>query len=250
LKANSLHLYPNLSPAVNKMAADLESWKADFLKASLNGGCLRFGTFELKSGRISPYFFNAGDFYKGTLLRPLAEAYARAIDVASRDKTIQFDVVFGPAYKGIPLAATALLELVRLDENLYGGKEYSFDRKEAKDHGEGGTIVGAPLKGRKVVIVDDVISAGTAKREAVAKIQAQGGEVAGIIVALDRQETLPDGKPGSRSAIGELREEFGIPILAILTLDDIIAGVKQGGILPEDEIKRIEAYKARYGASS
>ncbi|ORY63143.1 orotate phosphoribosyltransferase-like protein [Pseudomassariella vexata] len=219
----------------------LEPYKADFLRAALSGNALRFGTFSLKSGRQSPYFFNAGDFYRADLLEALAVAYAKTIHTSN----VSFDVIFGPAYKGIPLATAATLALRPLDPERYNKIEYSFDRKEAKDHGEGGTIVGAPLKGRKVLVVDDVVSAGTAKREAIAKIRAQGGEVVGIVVAVDRQETLPD-REGS--AIGELRKEFGIPIIAILTLEDIIAGARDG-FATEDDLKRIQEYKAKYGAS-
>lgn len=155
------------------------------------------------------------------------------------------------AYKGIPLATSTTDKLADLDEERYSQLCYSFDRKEAKDHGEGGNIVGAPLKGKRVLIVDDVVTAGTAKREAIDKIRKEGGIVAGIIVALDRMEKLPaadgdDTKPGP-SAIGELRKEYGIPILSILTLDDIIDGLK--GIGSEEDIKSMEEYRAKYKAS-
>ncbi|KAK7927787.1 Orotate phosphoribosyltransferase [Apiospora marii] len=229
----------------------LESYKETFLQAALRGRCLRLGTFELKSKRISPYFFNAGDFYRADLLSALATAYAHTIhnhfsSAAAAGSDLQFDVIFGPAYKGIPLATAATLALSQLDQTRYGSVEYSFDRKEAKDHGEGGSIVGAPLKGRRVLIIDDVVSAGTAKRQAIDKIRAEGGIVAGIVVALDRQETLPDSQG---SAIGELRREYNIPIVAILNLEDIIHGLKSGAFATEDQLKAIEDYRAKYGAS-
>ncbi|KAK3292308.1 orotate phosphoribosyltransferase [Chaetomium fimeti] len=230
----------------------LAPYKADFLRAALEGNILKFGSFELKSKRISPYFFNAGDFYRADLLEAIATAYARAIADAHRAGELQFDVVFGPAYKGIPLATAATIRLGQLDPDAYGKSTcYSFDRKEAKDHGEGGNIVGAPLKGKRVLIVDDVITAGTAKREAIAKIEKEGGIVAGIVVALDRMEKLPspdgdDSKP-MPSAIGELRKEYGLPILAILTLDDIIEGVK--GLASEEDIRRTEEYRTKYKAT-
>ncbi|KAK4193937.1 orotate phosphoribosyltransferase [Podospora australis] len=233
------------------MSQQLAPYKADFLRAAISGGVLKFGSFELKSKRISPYFFNAGDFYRADLLEAIATAYAKAIIEASSAGVIDFDIVFGPAYKGIPLATAATIRLGQLDSS-YLSKEYSFDRKEAKDHGEGGNIVGAPLKGKRVLIVDDVITAGTAKREAIAKIEKEGGVVAGIVVALDRQEKLPaadgdDTKPGP-SALGELKKEYGIPILAILTLDDILAGVRDLGV-SEDNIKKTEEYREKFKAT-
>jgi orotate phosphoribosyltransferase len=232
--------------------ASLAPYKADFLRAALAGNILKFGSFELKSKRISPYFFNAGDFYRADLLEAIATAYARAIIDARASGQLDFDIVFGPAYKGIPLATAATIRLGQLEPATYGQSTcYSFDRKEAKDHGEGGNIVGAPLKGKRVLIVDDVITAGTAKREAIAKIEKEGGIVAGIVVALDRMEKLPspdgdDSKP-MPSAIGELRKEYGLPIVAILTLDDIIEGVK--GLASEEDIRRTEEYRAKYKAS-
>lgn len=232
-------------------SATLPPYKADFLKAAIDGGVLKFGSFELKSKRISPYFFNAGDFYRADLLRAISTAYARAVIEARDTSGLAFDVVFGPAYKGIPLATSTVDKLAELEPERYAHVCYSFDRKEAKDHGEGGSIVGAPLRGRKVLIVDDVITAGTAKRDAIAKIRREGGTVVGIVVALDRMEKLPapdgdDGKP-LPSAIGEIRKEYGIPIFAILTLDDIIDGMK--GFASEDDIKRTEEYRAKYKAS-
>lgn len=233
------------------MASELPAYKSQFLRAAISGNILKFGRFELKSKRISPYFFNAGDFYRADLLEALATAYAKTIQENHEAGLIDFDIVFGPAYKGIPIATAATIRLGQLDPAKYGSVLYSFDRKEVKDHGEGGSIVGAPLKGKRVLIVDDVVSAGTAKREAIAKIEKEGGIVAGIIVALDRMEKLPSGdgddsKPGP-SAIGELRKEYGIPIVAILTLDDIIDGVK--GLASDEDITATEAYRAKYKAT-
>ena len=234
------------------MAPNLVPYKAEFLKACINGKTLKFGSFELKSKRMSPYFFNAGDFYRADLLRALGTSYANTILDARRGGTLPaFDVVFGPAYKGIPLATFATAKLAELAPAEYSDLCYAFDRKEAKDHGEGGNIVGCPLQGKRVLIVDDVITAGTAKREAMAKILKEGGSVVGIVVALDRMEKLPspdgdDAKP-MPSAIGELRKEYGLPIVAILTLDDIIEGMR--GIVSDIDIRRTEEYRTRWQAS-
>ncbi|KAH7314136.1 phosphoribosyltransferase-like protein [Rhexocercosporidium sp. MPI-PUGE-AT-0058] len=236
-------------------SSDLPQYKKDFLKAAIDGKILKFGQFELKSKRISPYFFNAGLFYTASLLRSISTAYAQTIISASSSTSsppLEFDILFGPAYKGIPLAAATVDKLAQIQPEKYGETCYSFDRKEAKDHGEGGSIVGAPLKGKRVLIVDDVVTAGTAKREAISKIRAEGGIVVGILVALDRMEKLPgpDGKDGDGqmpSAIGEIRREYGIPVLAILTLDDIIGGLK--GVVGEEDVRRMEEYRAKYKAS-
>ncbi len=231
--------------------SSLPAYKADLVRAAIDGGALKFGNFQLKSKRWSPYFFNTGEFHKGRLAKALDTAFAKTIDEAERDGTLKFDIVFGPAYKGITLCKGTTDALTTLDEAKYGDVSWAHDRKEAKDHGEGGTFVGAPLKGRRVLIVDDVVTAGTAKREAIDKIRGQGGVVAGIVVVLDRKEKLssPDGDDSKPmpSAIGELRKEYGIPILAVLTVDDIIEGVK--GIVLEDDIKKAEEYQAKYAPS-
>lgn len=232
------------------MSASLPSYKQDFIKSCHSGGILKFGRFELKSKRISPYFFNAGLFHTARLASAVATAFAHTIIDAQKNDGLQYDIVFGPAYKGIPLASSITVKLGELSTDNLDTISYSFDRKEAKDHGEGGNFVGAPLKGKRVLIVDDVITAGTAKREAIEKIQKEGGIVAGIAVALDRMEKLPaadgdDSKPGP-SALGELKKEYGIPAYAILNLDDIIEGMK--GIASEEDIKATEEYRRTYKA--
>ncbi|KND90081.1 Orotate phosphoribosyltransferase, partial [Tolypocladium ophioglossoides CBS 100239] len=164
----------------------------DFLKAAIAAGVLKFGSFELKSKtkRVSPYFFNAGKFHSARLARAISAAFARTTIDAQRNTGLDFDIVFGPAYKGIPLCSAITIKIGEQASRNLDKISYSFDRKEAKDHGEGGNIVGAPLKGKKVLIVDDVITAGTAKRDAIEKIRREGGVVAGIVVALDRMEKL------------------------------------------------------------
>jgi orotate phosphoribosyltransferase len=233
------------------MTAQLPQYKQDFLQAAISGGALKFGSFELKSKRISPYFFNAGEFHSARLAGAISTAFAHTIIAAQKEIGLDFDVVFGPAYKGIPLSSAITVKLGELAPQNLDRVSYSFDRKEAKDHGEGGNIVGAPLKGKKVLIVDDVITAGTAKREAIEKITKEGGKVVGIVVALDRKEKLPatdgdDFKPGP-SAIGELKKEYGFPIFAILTLDDIIEGMKT--FANEEQIRQTEEYRQKYKAS-
>ncbi|KAH7031327.1 phosphoribosyltransferase-like protein [Microdochium trichocladiopsis] len=223
--------------------SNLASYKTSLLEAALSGGALRFGSFTLKSGRQSPYFFNAGSFFTGALHVPFVDAFASTI-TSSPEIHGQFDVLFGPAYKGIPLAAAVFYALAKQHPELYAEVGYTFDRKEAKDHGEGGVMVGAPLQGKRVLVIDDVVSSGTAKREAIEKITSAGGKVVGIVVAVDRQETLPDGKS---SAIGELKKEYGIPILAIVNLEDILTGMK--GKIADTDIVRLEEYRATYGAS-
>ena len=211
----------------------MEQYQKDFVDFTLETGVLKFGEFTLKSGRISPYFFNAGLFNTGSHLSQLGNFYAQAIEASN----LQFDVLFGPAYKGIPLtAATA----IALNDNFNRNVPYSFNRKEAKDHGEGGSIVGHPLEG-DILIIDDVITAGTAIREAQDIINANDANTKGVIVALDRQEK---GK-GELSAIQEVEQIFGIRVLSIINLSHIIDYLKASK--NEDVVSRIESYRSQYG---
>lgn len=214
----------------------MQDYQRAFLALAQEAGVLRFGEFKLKSGRISPYFFNAGLFNTGASLARLGRFYAQAIV----DSGLAFDLLFGPAYKGIPLAAVTAAALYdQYDRNL----PYAFNRKEAKTHGEGGAIVGHELTGR-IAIIDDVITAGTAIRESVDIIRAQGATPAGVVIALDRQER----GAGERSAIQEVEEDYGIPVTAIARLEDLIAYLKER---PEmaSTLEKIRNYRTQYGIS-
>ncbi len=197
-------------------------------------GVLRFGSFTLKSGRESPYFFNAGLFNSGLAIGAVGRAYAAALAAAG----LEFDMLFGPAYKGIPLVTITAAALAE-----HGGRNvpFAFNRKEAKDHGEGGQIVGAPLQGR-VLIVDDVITAGTAIRESIDIIRAAGAVPAAVLLALDRQERSPQ---GDLSAVQEIREKLGIPVAAVVTLADLMQHVQLQG--RDEDLARMQAYRDRYG---
>lgn len=207
----------------------------DFLALADQYDALKFGEFTLKSGRVSPYFFNMGEIASGAGMQRLAAGYAAAL----AESGIEYDSLFGPAYKGIPLVATVACALADHGRDV----PFTYNRKEAKDHGEGGTLVGAPL-GERVVIVDDVITAGTAVREAIAMIRAAGSEVAGVLIALDRQERGMD----TRSPIQTLYEEQGIPAVAVANLDDLIDYVERRG-LADDTLGAIKAYRAAYGVA-
>jgi orotate phosphoribosyltransferase len=212
----------------------MQDYQRDFIDFALQVGVLRFGEFTLKSGRKSPYFFNAGLFNSGGALARLGRHYARAIV----DSGIAFDVLFGPAYKGIPLAAVTAAALY----DSHGmDVAYAFNRKEAKDHGEGGVIVGHPLQGR-VLIIDDVITAGTAIRESVEIIRALGARPAGVVIALDREER---GRT-ELSAVQEVRSQFGMPVAAIVRLRELVAYL---GDRPDSvrQLNAIEAYRRQYG---
>ncbi len=212
----------------------MRAYKSEFLELALELGVLRFGEFTLKSGRESPYFFNAGLFSSGYAAAKLGRYYASAIV----DSEVEFDMLFGPAYKGIPLttlAAAALAEHHDVDVS------YAFNRKEAKGHGEGGSIVGAPLNGR-VLIVEDVITAGTAVREAERLITGAGAEVAGVVILLDRQEIGKD----SRSAVQEIEQALHIPVISIVQLDDVIDLLEDSTEYSE-YLKPVLAYRKRYG---
>ena len=213
--------------------ASSDAFRLEFVDFAIRTGVLRFGEFKTKAGRLSPYFFNAGLFSDGASLGALGGYYARAA-LASR---IEFDMLFGPAYKGITLAAATAVGLAALGRNT----PFCYNRKEAKDHGEGGLIVGAPLKGR-ALIIDDVITEGAAKREAIEMIRAAGAAPAGILIALDRQER---GK-GELSATQEVSREYGLPVTAIATLSDILATLRSR---PGERanVDRIEEYRRQYG---
>ena len=216
----------------------MREYQKQFLDYVIQRQILRFGEFTLKSGRQSPYFFNAGLFNTGEALAFIGRCYAAAIE----DSGIGFDVLFGPAYKGIPLAAATT---VALAEHFKRDVPYCFNRKEAKDHGEGGSIVGSPLAGR-VLVVDDVITAGTAIREVMGIIQAAGATAAGVVVALDRQER----GQGSLSAIGEIREQYGIPVVSIVGLDQIVNYLEASGNKElADYLPKLKAYREQYGTT-
>jgi len=215
----------------------------DFVRFALECGVLRFGEFKTKAGRMSPYFFNAGLFDDGARLGRLAQFYARAL-IASG---IEFDMLFGPAYKGIVLAAAVAIELARLGRNV----PFAYNRKEAKDHGEGGSLVGAPLKGRGL-IVDDVMSAGTAAREAIALIRGAGATPHALAIALDRQEmATEDGRDVPHSAVQYVRNTLGMQVCAIANLQDLLHYLSVGGgDGPMREHRdRVLAYRARYGVA-
>ncbi len=211
----------------------MQDYQRAFLDFALEVGVLRFGEFTLKSGRISPYFFNAGLFNSGSALSRLGQAYAQAIV----DSGIEFDVLYGPAYKGIPLAAVTAAALY----DRHGVDiPYAFNRKEAKAHGEGGNIVGHALQGR-ILIIDDVITAGTAIRESMQIIEANGAQPAGVVIALDRQEK----GQGERSAIQEVETDYAIPVAAIVRLENLISYLEQKG--DTSGVEKIQAYRAQYG---
>ena len=212
-------------------------YKSDFLDLVTQNDILQFGEFTLKSGRISPYFFNAGRFDHGGLLAALAGFYAQCI---AHNIDSNF-VLYGPAYKGIPLAAATSIKLAeQFDRDL----PYAFNRKEAKDHGEGGLIVGAQLKG-DVVIIDDVITAGTSIRESVTVIEAQGAKASAVVIAVDRQERAGE---DSRSAVQAVEDEFGIPVYSIINLDDIVAWSEHSNSVPDSQA--VQAYRNRYGVKT
>ncbi|MHA6491960.1 orotate phosphoribosyltransferase [Pseudomonas borbori] len=212
----------------------MQAYQREFIRFAIDRGVLRFGEFTLKSGRTSPYFFNAGLFDSGLALAQLGRFYAAAIS----DSGIAFDVLFGPAYKGIPLAATTA---VALAEHHQRDVPWCFNRKEAKTHGEGGTLVGAALAGR-VLIIDDVITAGTAIREVMQIIQAQGAQAAGVLIALNRQER----GQGELSAIQEVERDFGMPVVSIVSLEQVLEYLAGDAELKQ-YLPAVEAYRAEYG---
>lgn len=213
----------------------MHEYQWEFIRFALDRNVLRFGEFTLKSGRISPYFFNAGLFNTGSSLARLGRYYAQAL-IHSGPKDV--DLIFGPAYKGIPLAAATAVSLAdSFDVDL----PYCFNRKEAKDHGEGGSLVGAPLQGR-VAIIDDVITAGTAIREVMQIIKAAGAEPAAVLVAMDRQER----GQGELSAIQEVERDFGVPVISIISLTQILAFLEDDEQLRK-HLPAVQAYRDQYG---
>ena len=221
------------SPATDALAQD-------FVAFAVQAGVLRFGEFKTKAGRLSPYFFNAGLFDDGAKLGRLAEFYARRLLASG----LEFDMLFGPAYKGITLAAAVAIELARLGRNV----PYAYNRKEAKDHGEGGTLVGAPVAGR-VLIIDDVISAGTSVRESIAMITAAGGTPAAVAIALDRQEkATDDGRDAPWSAVQFVEDRLGLKVASIATLSDLLQYLaQQADPAMSAHFARVAAYRERYG---
>ena len=211
-----------------------------FVQFSVDSGVLRFGEFKTKAGRLSPYFFNAGLFDDGAKLGRLAQFYAKALLAEG----VEFDMIFGPAYKGIPLGAAVAIELARLGRNV----PFAYNRKETKDHGEGGSLVGAPLKGR-VLIVDDVMSAGTAAREAIALIRAAGATPHAVAIALDRQEKATEnGQDVEHSAVQYVRSQLGLQVCAVARLTDLLQYLEShtgDGLAAHHE--RVLAYRQRYG---
>ncbi len=208
-------------------------FRQEFIEFAVGQNVLRFGEFKTKAGRLSPYFFNAGLFNDGASLNRLAQFYAKAILASG----LSVDVLFGPAYKGIPLVAATAMALAQQGCNL----PYAYNRKEAKDHGEGGTLVGAPLAGR-VLIVDDVISAGTSVRESVEMIRAAGATPCGVVIALDRMER----GTGALSAVQEVEQDYGIPVVAVATLEDLLAFLAGRDDLRTHEAA-VAAYRKEYG---
>ena len=229
-------------------AATNDALAQEFVQFSLDCGVLKFGEFKTKAGRMSPYFFNAGLFDDGAKLGRLASFYAQRLV----DSGIAFDMIFGPAYKGIPLGAAVSIELARLGRNV----PFAYNRKEAKDHGEGGSLVGAPLKG-KVLIIDDVMSAGTAARESIALIKAAGATPHAVAIALDRQEMATEVKADGSiqdvpySAVQYVREQVGLQVCAIATLDDLLSYLEKqtGSSELVKHLPSVQAYRARYGVT-
>ncbi|MGO3742804.1 orotate phosphoribosyltransferase [Kerstersia sp.] len=222
------------------------TFRTDFVRFALEEGVLRFGSFVTKSGRVSPYFFNAGLFNTGRSVGRLADFYAQALETAG----LQYDMLFGPAYKGIPLATATSVALASRAAGRGSDLDvpFAYNRKEAKDHGEGGVLVGAPLAG-KVVIIDDVITAGTSVRESVAMIRDAGAEPGAVLIAMDRMERAgSDDALAPYSAVEEVQQRYGLPVISIASLEDILSVLAERG---EMEAYRADvlAYRARYGVT-
>jgi orotate phosphoribosyltransferase len=229
---------------MNSFASDRIALAQSFVAFALESGVLKFGEFVTKAGRLTPYFFNAGLFDDGQKMARLASFYAQAILASG----IEFDMIFGPAYKGIPLGATLAMELARSGKNV----PFAYNRKELKDHGEGGTLVGAPLRGR-VLIVDDVMSAGTAVRQSIEIIHAHGASAHAVVIALDRQEKATEVVQGvthdlSYSAVQYARQTLGLEVCAVATLEDLLGYLQtQADSATQAHLSRVQAYRDRYG---
>ena len=218
------------------MLITMFNFRQDFIRFAVQQKVLCFGEFQTKAGRLSPYFFNAGLFNDGAALRNLSQFYAQAVLAAE----LPFDMLFGPAYKGIPLAAGTAIALAEQGRNV----PYCYNRKEAKDHGEGGTTVGAALQGR-VLIIDDVISAGTSVRESIDLIRAAGAEPCGVVIALDRMER----GLGELSAVQEVQRNYGIPVVSIATLDDLLDYLQNEADMKQN-LATVQSYRDRYGVKN
>jgi orotate phosphoribosyltransferase len=218
------------------MTHAMHAYRQDFIRFAVRQKVLRFGEFQTKAGRLSPYFFNSGLFNDGAALRELCQFYAQAILASG----VEFDMLFGPAYKGIPLVAGTAIALAEQARN----SSYCFNRKEAKDHGEGGMTVGAMLQGR-VLIIDDVISAGTSVRESIELIRAAGAAPCGVVIALDRMER----GQGELSAVQEVQRNFGIPVVSIAALDDLLAYLQSEPEMVQN-LQAVQSYRDRYGVNN
>ena len=214
----------------------MNNYRQDFIRFAVAQNVLRFGEFQTKAGRLSPYFFNSGLFQDGAALSELSKFYAQAILASG----IEFDMIFGPAYKGIPLVAGTSIALAERQRNV----PYCFNRKEAKDHGEGGNTVGAKLQGR-VLIIDDVISAGTSVRESIELIRAEGATPCGVVIALDRMER----GQGDLSAVQEVKRDFGLPVISIAALDDLLDYLQRQVELVQN-LQAVQDYRDRYGVKN
>jgi orotate phosphoribosyltransferase len=214
----------------------MNNYRQDFIRFAVAQNVLRFGEFQTKAGRLSPYFFNSGLFQDGAALSELSKFYAQAILASG----IEFDMIFGPAYKGIPLVAGTSIALAERQRNV----PYCFNRKEAKDHGEGGNTVGAKLQGR-VLIIDDVISAGTSVRESIELIRAEGATPCGVVIALDRMER----GQGDLSAVQEVKRDYGLPVISIAALDDLL-NYLQGEAELVQNLQAVQSYRDRYGVKN
>lgn len=223
------------------------SLQHQFIEFALDTNVLRFGEFKTKAGRLSPYFFNLGLFNTGKTLSKLAEFYAQTLLSARKEGKIEFDMIFGPAYKGIPLAAAVAVKLAEMGCDI----PYAFNRKEAKDHGEGGMIIGAPLQG-KVIVIDDVISAGTSVRESVRLIESAGAQPSGVLIALDRMEKGGNAEQMTKvSAVQDVVNTFHMPVISIINLHDLLAFMDEDTPMAQQARaykNAVQAYRDRYGA--